>query len=435
MAYNTSGSVNQQFVSALTVHDRDVYKKLFQRDPELSFFNAMRSMAMMSPTSQRVVEHYEASSIFQGVTIGAAPTVVNGDTTMTFSVDPSEVTNGRIYPLVGNVLEFADGQQGRVNTIAGSTVTVTPLQRTTGGAIVPFTVKAAGTKAMCFSSGFGDETDQPGSRRRTVDQFTATTQIFKNTFNVSGAEESSTTVFQIDGKASYSILGEHETAERHLAEIDLGLLFNKGGQGVDENGNDVFYTKGLLQYARDRGVNSALALTAMTDFDTIIRSLNKLRAPSEYALWNGLETEIALDNLLQGQKYYEGIQYTNIGGKQNAEALGFQSYKVHSYSLHGNRLDAFNHDRLSAQAGFSYPKTMLGVPLAKTKDPKTGQDSWQVNIRHKEGNGINRYHKVWETGANSAQQNGTVDTRQVNYRSELALQVMGADLLLFNTKP
>ena len=67
------------------------------------------------------------------------------------------------------------------------------------------------------------------------------------------------------------------------------------------------------------------------------------------------------------------------------------------------------------------------------KDPKTGQDSYAVSIRYKEGNGINRYNRVWETGANAAQNKTSVDERRVHYLTEAGAQVMGADLLLMQT--
>ena len=93
--YNTAGAVDQVFVSALAVHDREVYRKLFHKDPELSFFNVMRSMGHMKATAQREFEHFEDGSIFESVTISAAGPALSGGN-IVFTVDAAEVRQGKI---------------------------------------------------------------------------------------------------------------------------------------------------------------------------------------------------------------------------------------------------------------------------------------------------------------------------------------------------
>jgi hypothetical protein len=380
--YNPAGPYTNTFVTSLSVNKPDIYNQLFKRDPELkSFFNFMRDNSAVKSIAQDNGFHFEKRSIFDGGSVGTGGSTANGDGTLTFSVPAAQVTNGSIYALQGNLVEFATGQQGRVKAVSGATVTLEPYGRDGVGAIVPLVAVPAGTTFMTFSNAHGEGTGQPGTRRETVDRYNFYTQIFKNSYQVTGSAETTEAWFEYEGKQVYALIGEEDEAQRHLAEIDMGLLLSKGGVTAD----GVQTTKGLLQYARDRGINATGGITAITDYNALCRVLTKLRAPAEYALFNGIDAEIGQNQLFQTAKYYEGIQYSNIGGEQNAISLGFKSYTVNGYSFHGSRMNVFNHANLAAQDGFSYTKTTLGMPLAKPQDRRglaDGADSQQGLRRH-----------------------------------------------------
>lgn len=428
--YNPAGPYTNTFVTSLSVNKPDIYNQLFKRDPELkSYFNFMRDLGAMKSIAQDNAKHFEKRSIFDGGSVGTGGATANGDGSLTFTVPAAQVTNGSIYALVGNLVEFATGQQGRVKAVNGATVTVEPYGRDAQAAIVPLVAVAAGTTFMVFSNGHGEGTGQPGSRRQTVDAYNSYSQIFKNSYQVTGSAETTEAWFEYEGKQVYALVGEEDEAQRHLAEIDMGMLFGKGGLTVD----GVQLTKGLLQHARERGVNATGGITAITDYNALCRVYTKLRAPHEHALFNGIDAEIAQNQLFQTAKYYEGIQFSEIGGEQKAVSLGFKSYTVNGFSFHGSRMNVFNHANLAAQDGFAYTKTTLGMPLAKVKDPKTGEDSMMVEIRNKDFGGINRWHKAWQTGANAPIPTNDVDERRAHWLTEALLQVKGADLLYLNT--
>ena len=448
--FNQQGSISEVFVSSLSIHDRAFYKELFQRDPERSFFTILRDMMTSQPVDQPEYEHAEDGSLFQGNTfaVDSIPTAPGGGA-VRFKLPASVTKNGVGAQLVGQLIEFNLGtpKQGRISLVEkvgnDAFITVTPYTDNGLGALDTLVgAVVSGTNAWVFSNAHAAGKGQPKGVRRSVDKFKNITQIFKNSLTVEGSEESSTLVFNIGGKPAYAVMGEEDLADLHMFQVDMGLFFGQGSlltataTAVDEDGDPLRVTKGVYHTAKERGINRLLPTSAGgqllidgTEIDEWIRRLNKRRAPAEYMFLNGLNVELALDNYMQGQKSYEGIQYTGIGGKQNAEALGFQSYRKSSYSFHAQRMDLFNHDQLAGSNGSKYPSTCFGVPLHKVKDPATGKDSTAISLMYKQGNGINRYNTVWETGANARQNKNEIDERRIHYRTECGSRVMGADLL------
>jgi hypothetical protein len=427
-----TGRLTGEFVSTLdgNVRKREFYNKIFRQDPEYTYFDYFEQTGRKYDSSERLVEHAEKGSAFENVTILSK--VASGtDVVATLSV--ADHFNGASYPVKKQQVRFQNGTQGVIiaknTTVATAhTITIRPSRADQD----VNTAAVVGQTIVCFSNGKAEGTGQPEGRQARISTFSNKMQIFAETYEIEGSEEASEITF-IDGAGAprYSLVGEKDTALRFRAEEYMALMFGKASDDSltdPENGNKkITLTRGLEETIRTQGMVEPMAAGAMslTFFDTLIKRIDKRRGPKEYKLKPGIDIDFELSNIITPVMQQDSVSYSMVGGKGVAELLGWSSFKRAGYSFHKEVDPLMSHDKLMGSAGHNYQGKCFMIPLDKMKDEESNQMMYAYAIRVKKGYKKNRDFDVWETGSNASTPTDQIDVRQINYRSEKLLQVMG----------
>jgi hypothetical protein len=435
-------SAKAQLVSAAELIDkRDIYKKLFLRDPELGFFDYFASIEGRSEAvSNEVYEHYEEGSIFASFTIASATgTGTNGaPLVLTLAAASHSADGTKSYPQVGGTIQLVqNGSQFYIKSKSVSvngahTLTCTRINSTQ-------TVTAANltnTKAWVIANAYSKGTGQPDGISGKPERWENQTQIIKGAFDITGSDETNETYIEVDGPngpiACYYLKGEADEFDRFKARIANAILFQEKSDTdlVDAAGDSLRTTGGLIPGVEDYGLSQTYNKTGttydpLTFFSPIIKKLNAARACDEYMMRADLDFSLRTDSLVSIEmKAYGSLVYNGIGGKQKAEVAGYDSFKWGSWTFHKTQEKLFTHDQL-AGTGTNYNEYALLIPLGFKKDAKSKKDMPQIRLRHKALGGNSRQFKVWQTGSNAPTPTNELDVRKVNYRAEVGLQYMG----------
>lgn len=435
---NTATPANAKFLSALDLIDlneRDVYKKLFQRDPEAGFFDFFeQEQGRQTATANHVVEHYETGSIFERIEIASA-TAGSGTSIVAVLAASSHSADGKTsYVREQDVIELYNRAQYMVQvkdtTTAGAhKATLIPINANQTAA----PLNLAGTFAWVVSNAWAAGTDQPGGINGTPEKFSNHTQIFKEAYVVDGEAESSKQIVEFptpSGGSEYRAIlkGELDTITRLRAKEHNAMLFGQLSDNglVDKAGESLRTTRGLIPTVESLGFGVAYVNVTIDEiFKPITKQLDKRRACNEYMLRTAHDLNFALDRIVSKEMQELGLRYENIGGKEKAVLAGFDTFGISGYTFHKKKMDLLTHDRLAGASG-SYDNFSVGIPMGFKKDPKSQKMLPQMAIRYKGNGAVSRAYKVWEEGSNASTPTNGMDIKKINYRSEKAIQIMGA---------
>lgn len=434
----TSAPAGAKFLSALDLielNERDVYKKLFNRDPEASFFDFFeQEKSRMTPTSNHLIEHYEDGSIFENISIASAVAGTGTAVVATLAAASHSSDGKTSYVREQDQLELYNRAQYVVQVKDTSVngahkITLTPVN----GSQTAAPLSLAGTFAWVVGNAWADATDQPGGITSQPEKFANHTQIFKEGLVITGETEASKQLIDVpgpDGKSSpyYIMKLELDTVTRFRAKEHNALMFGQmSDSGLkDKQGDSMRTTKGLVPAIEQYG--GFIGYTAV-GIDSIFKPLTKhldvKRACNEYMLRPAHDLNYALDRIVSTEMQHLGINYDMIGGKEKATMAGFSTFGIDSYTFHKKKMELLTHDKLAGASG-NYANFSIGIPMGMKKDPKSQKMLPQMGIRYR-GNGlVSRAYKVWETGSNASTPTNENDSKKINYRSEKGLQLMGA---------
>jgi hypothetical protein len=440
MAYSNRPA-NAEFLSSLDlVNARDIQKELFNTTSEMQDFDWFSEMnGRMVGTSSEKVEHYEEGSIFKAFTIASAVAGTGADAgkiVLTLNAASHTADGKHSYPrLEDTVVITSNSTQWTVHKKDTSVnnahkLTVAPISDT--DTIADLTALAS-VKAYIPTNSFAEGSDSPTGRTGDSVRYEYQTQIFKEAYEVTGSADTTESYIWVPGKDGvkrpfYTIRGEAATADRFRAEIAMGLLIGKKSKSglVDASGNSKRTAEGLIPIVERSGVEQLFATTpTLDDLEALIKKLNVKRACDEYMFRPDHDLNVKLDRLISSEMQENAIRYEMIGGKEKARLAGFNTFAIGSYTFHKQEMKVFNHSELLGNDP-KYTMFSLLIPLGFKKDPKNKKDQAQLQVRFKEGNGINRAYDVWEFGGQAKNRSNGQDKRTVTYLSEQTLQVMGA---------
>jgi hypothetical protein len=170
-------------------------------------------------------------------------------------------------------------------------------------------------------------------------------------------------------------------------------------------------------------------LSSLTDFDTLIKELDKQGANPEYAIYCNTETSLNIDDAIAqglGSSLTAGVA-TQFGAFNNdrdmAMRLGFQSFTRGGYTFHKHSWKLLNEPTLLANS--DYYGVM--IPLSTVVDPKSGDRNPALEMNFKSVGGYSRDMEHFITGSILGANTDTKDFAQFNYRSEVCLVTRAAN--------
>ena len=226
---------------------------------------------------------------------------------------------------------------------------------------------------------------------------------------------------------------EHETRlrfEDYLETAMIEAVPAATGSGALANGNKG--SEGVFHAVSTRGNVYDGVPTTLTEFDTIIKRLDKQGAIEENVLFVNRDFSFEIDDMLASQNSYgaDGTSYGLFNNDQNmALNLGFSGFR-RGYDFYKTDWKYLNDASMRGDLVGGKISGML-VPAGSTTvyDQVLGKNAKRpfLHVRYRASEAEDRRYKTWITGSAGGAATSDLDAMEVNFLSERAVCVLGAN--------
>jgi len=304
--------------------------------------------------------------------------------------------------------------------------------------------------AFVYGSEFQKGTEgMKGSLEAEDDIFECKPIIIKDNYEVSGSDMAQVGWVEVtteNGATGYLwyLKSEHETRLRFEDYLEMAMVEgvpaasgssaeaqlsgSTPSAGVVNAG-----TQGMFDTIEDRGnVWSGGNPSALADFDTIVQRLDKQGAIAENVLFLNRQFSFDIDDMLAAQNSY-GAGGTSYGLFDNSEEmalnLGFSGFK-RGYEFYKTDWKYLNDATLrGGLVGGAINGVLVPAGTTTVYDQVLGKNAKRpfLHVRYRASEAEDRRYKTWMTGSAGGAMTNDIDKMQVNFLSERALCVMGAN--------
>ena len=445
----------------------DTYEKEFERYGNRTISSFLRMVGAEMPSNSDLIKWAEQGRLHIKYT-KCGTTAANADSIATFQVNdtgiPAFTANNGIAVRVGQTL-FIQKNDGSASNKAIVTAVDTANDQFTcafyeaggfggasGGALADtnFTIFIYGSE---FKKG---EAGMAGSLEADDTILSNNPIILKDTYSVNGSDMAQIGWVEVtteNGASGYLwyLKSEHETRLRFDDYLETAMVeavpavaptVPVAGQANAQQAG-FLGSEGVFHAVNTRGnVYAGGNPTVLADFDTIIQRLDKQGSIEENVLFINRQFSFDIDDMLAAQNSY-GAGGTSYGLFDNDEEmalnLGFSGFR-RGYDFYKTDWKYLNDPTfrggLSTVAGSGTINGLL-VPAGSTTvyDQILGKNAKRpfLHVRYRASETEDRRYKTWITGSAGGAMNTDVDKMQVNYLSERAVCVMGANnFVIFN---
>ncbi len=301
-------------------------------------------------------------------------------------------------------------------------------------------VGASNVKVFVYGSEYKKGTDTTAvSIEPSFTQFSNKPIIIKDKFEVSGSDASQigwVEVITEGGDTGYLwyLKGQGETRLRFEDYLEMAVVEGEKKSGNGDVPTGIEGTEGLFSAVSSRGqVDNAYA-GSLTDFDNILKGLDKEGAIEENMLFLNRKTALAFDDMLaglDGNNTGAGSAYGVFNNdEQMALNLGFSGFRRGSYdfyktdwkylndaSTRGIAADASINGLLVPAGTSTVYDQLLGVNIRRPF----------LHVRYRASEADDRRMKSWLTGSVGGAATSSLDAMEVHFLSERCLCVQGAN--------
>lgn len=430
----------------------DTYEKEFERYGNRSIASFLRMVGAELPTNSDMIKWAEQGRLHMKYT-GMTPSAISSGT-QTFTIASSGTHGFRLNQMVFLSGTNGSSQKGIISAINATSqnFTVSYYDLTTAAAD-PF---ASGTvTAFVYGSEFQKGTaGMAGSLEAQDNFFDNKPIIIKDNYQVTGSDMAQigwvevTTENGATGFLWY-IKSEHETRLRFDDYLEMSMV--EGVPAITSSaalaylspatnsvlgstaGTTAAGTKGLFYEVNNRGnVWSGGNPTALSDWDAIIQRLDKQGAIQENAIFLNRQFSFDMNDMIAAQNSM-GAGGTSYGlfdnDKEMALNLGFEGFK-RGYDFYKTDWKYLNDATLRGDIQAGGVNGIL-VPAGSTTvyDQVLGKNAKRpfLHVRYRASETEDRRYKTWITGSAGGAATSDVDEMRVNFLSERALCVLGAN--------
>lgn len=416
-----------------TINVRDVDETVFARYGDQGITGLLEMMGAKKECTSGTFEHYEEALLHDEIKFDSN-TALAAAATGTISIGSTLAKDSPIRS--GSILRNASGTTLYVSAVADGTggdagdLRVTVHNYATGD-VGNMNTDALRTFAIVGNE-FSENTGQPDPLSPQVTQYTNSTMIIKESFQVSGSEASNIAYVKVDSPELGSgymwyLKGEADTYARFLDYAEMQMVLGKSYAGTQPSGGSLKGTEGLLDFIDDKGIKADLSTTIdSAQLDEIIKQLDKFRGSKENALMCGINLSLDIDDLI-GDKMGTAASFgTFSNDKDMAVNMGYASFNRGGYTFHKKTYDLFNHPSLGTALNMAGDGII--IPMDSQRDAKGGDMIPSLRVRYKAVPGYSREMEHWLTGsAVLANKTNDVDNLQCNYRTERGFEGFGAN--------
>jgi len=291
---------------------------------------------------------------------------------------------------------------------------------------------------------FAEGTGQPNGITPKVLEYNNTCMILKESYQVTGSEATNKIWFKVNDEATgqsgylWYLKGEGDTYRRFMDYSEMMMILGeqtttnsyiKAGDANNAITSGVRGTNGLLSFMGNTHTYNQLAGFNLSDFDSMIRTLDNYKGSRENTVWAGLDLSLAIDDAVAAMFAGGGISYGAFNGAEEiAVAMGFKSFTRGGYTFHKKTYQPFTHLPMLGASGFDYAGMGMVIPGDSGRDAKSGDSIPSLRVRYKAAEGYSREMEHWLTGsAGLAQATSDVDELRCHYRTERGFEGFGAN--------
>jgi hypothetical protein len=441
----------------------DTYEKEFERYGNRSVSSFLRLVGAEMPSNSDLIKWAEQGRLhvkYQNCTSGAAATALTGVWTIPNNIsnfNPALAGSNTASLRVGQTVMISDKTAGSNLTNKG-VITVAP----TAGAPNTVTIAyyEAGGQTMAadvacdifiYGSEFNKGTEgMVGSNESDDLIFDNKPIIIKDKYAVSGSDMAQIGWIEVSGEDGVSgylwyLKSEHDTRLRFEDYMETAMIeavpaeaasgagdfFQGTGAGLSQanlNGSEgVFYVVGQRGNVFGGGNPTTLA-----EFDSIIQRLDKQGAIEENVLFVNRNFSFDMDDMLAAQNSY-GAGGTSYGLFDNDEEmalnLGFSGFR-RGYDFYKSDWKYLNDPTMRGGLVGGAINGML-VPAGSTTvyDQVLGKNAKRpfLHVRYRASETEDRRYKTWITGSAGGARTSSLDAMEVNFLTERAVCVLGAN--------
>lgn len=266
--------------------------------------------------------------------------------------------------------------------------------------------------------------------------------IIKEMYEVSGSDMAQIGWVHISGENGapggylWYLKSEHDTRTRFNDYLEMSMV--EGVEAVASSAAETFLgggssgTEGLFSAISSGGnVWSGGNPTAIADWDTVLKRMDKQGAIKENVLFVNRDMAIDIDDMLAAQNSY-GAGGTSYGMFDNSEDmalnLGFDGFKRGSYEFYKTDWKYLNEITLrGGLTGGNINGVLVPAGTTSVYDQVMGQNIKRpfLHCRYRKSQTEDRRYKSWVLGSAGGAATTDIDKMQVNFLSERALCTMG----------
>jgi hypothetical protein len=300
-------------------------------------------------------------------------------------------------------------------------------------------VGGTGVKVFVYGSEYKKGTDTTAvSIEPSFTQFSNKPIIIKDKYEVSGSDASQIGWVEVtteggDSGYLWYLKGEGETRLRFEDYLEMAVIEGEKKSGNGDVPTGIEGTEGLFAAVSGRGqVDNAFA-GSLTDFDNILKGLDKEGSIEENMLFLNRTTALAFDDMLGAiNANYDGG--TSFGVFNNSEQmalnLGFSGFRRGSYDFYKTDWKYLND---ASTRGIAADASVNGILVpagtSTVYDQSLGQNIRRpfLHVRYRASEADDRRMKSWLTGSVGGAATSSLDAMEVHFLSERCLCVQGAN--------
>ena len=441
----------------------DTYEKEFERYGNRSVSSFLRLVGAEMPSNSDLIKWAEQGRLhvkYQNCTSAGAAAALTGVWTIPNNVtnfNPALAGGAKAALRVGQTVMISDKTPGSNFTNKG-VVTVAP----TAGAPNTVTIAyyEAGGQAMAagvacdifiYGSEFNKgENGMVGSNEADDLIFDNKPIIIKDKYAVSGSDMAQIGWIEVSGEDGVSgylwyLKSEHDTRLRFEDYMETAMIeavpaeAGSGagdffqGTGAGLSAANLNGSEGVFYVVEDRGnVFGGGNPTTLAEFDSIIQRLDKQGSIEENVLFVNRNFSFDIDDMLASQNSY-GAGGTSYGLFDNDEEmalnLGFSGFR-RGYDFYKSDWKYLNDPTMRGGLVGGAINGLL-VPAGSTTvyDQILGKNAKRpfLHVRYRASETEDRRYKTWITGSAGGARTSDLDAMEVNFLTERAVCVLGAN--------
>ena len=425
----------------------DTYEKEFERYGNRTLSGFLRMVGAEMPSNSDLIKWAEQGRLhtkYEDCTTG----VLSDDDTATFDINDTLVPGtGGIAVRVGQTIMLTPKV---INTAPATTnkAIVTAVNTTLGTIDVAFYETDGMSnnditniyEMFIYGSEFKKGTNGMQGSLEADDIFLENNPIIlKDTYAVSGSDMAQIGWVEVtteNGASGYLwyMKSEHETRLRFDDYLETAMIEAKPAEAASGAlGAGFIGSEGVFHAVENRGnVWSGGYPVDLGDWDTVIARLDKQGAIEENVIFNDRDFGFAIDDMLAAQNSY-GAGGTSYGlfdnDKEMALNLGFTGFR-RGYDFYKSDWKYLNDPTMRGNLTTGKVSGLL-VPAGSTSvyDQILGKNAKRpfLHVRYRASQTEDRRYKTWITGSAGGATTSDLDAMEVNFLSERAVCVMGAN--------